>query len=106
MTPIPAPTEERTIYDVQRDLDLDDMLRDAVPPPTCQWHVNGGDECGRPAHWLLVLSCGHSFYYDDPHGQMMHAALHMINAACITMDRAPHHPIPLPVHVVSWSPVL
>ncbi len=108
MTPTPAPTEERTIYDVQRDLDLDDLLKDAVPPPACQWQEEyRGPECGAPAHWLLVLSCGHSFYYDDPHGKSMHHALHNIAAAaCITDDRAPHHPIPMPTRVVSWNPVL
>lgn len=66
-----APTPERTIYDVQRDLDLDDMLGAAVPPPTCEWQRKGEEPCGAPASWIMSLSCGHAFYYDDEHVEEM-----------------------------------
>ncbi len=68
-------SSERTIYDVQRDLDLDQLLDAAVPPPTCEWQTTEGAEpCGAPATWILSAACGHSSYYDDAHAEALRAA--------------------------------
>ena len=61
-------TPERTIADVIEDLNLDDALRDAVPPPVCEVQVKrDGPLCGKPATWLASGSCGHDSYYCAPH---------------------------------------
>jgi hypothetical protein len=59
---------ERTIYDVQLDLDLDALLDDAVEDPHCEWKTaRDVAPCGAAATWLVVFSCGHSTYFDDAH---------------------------------------
>lgn len=36
--------------------------------PRCEWKDNPRAEpCGETATWILVLSCGHTFYYCEPH---------------------------------------
>lgn len=52
---------ERTLDDVITDLDLDERLRDAVPPPTCEMYVDNAP-CGAPAAWVHVPTCGHGVY--------------------------------------------
>lgn len=93
-----AATPERTIYDVQADLDLDDMLAAAVPPPACEWQTKTADDtfdpetCGAPATMMMSLSCGHSYYYDDEHGEIMRAQL---TGHVVSCDN-PHAPRHLP----------
>lgn len=58
----------RSVSDVLEDLHTDSVLRDAVPPPTCEVHLGANLDapiCGRPAAWLCSASCGHSAYYCD-----------------------------------------
>lgn len=65
----PPVTPERTVSDVRADLDLDDALNDAVPPPPCEIYAGkrGGPRCGRPASWLAVPACGCAgVYYCAP----------------------------------------
>lgn len=57
-------TPERTVSDVLADLDLDDALKDAVPPPLCEMTLgNGRLPCNANAEGLRVAQpCGHSLY--------------------------------------------
>jgi hypothetical protein len=59
----------RTVEDIRADLDLDEALRDAVPPPTCGGRLPPSNGiCGAPAVWLLFLStCGHGVYMCAAH---------------------------------------
>lgn len=49
--------------------------------PRCEWHttrVQGLPEsppCGAPATWILILSCGHTFYYCEEHEALLAATL-------------------------------
>lgn len=94
------PNPSRTIYDVQQDLDLDSMLEDAVPPPTCEWQTKHMTEpCGSPATWIMSLSCGHSFYYDDEHaGEMKNAVERPGRNAC-NAPFAPKHDLPMVITI-------
>lgn len=86
---------DRTLYDVQRDLDLDDMLDKAVPPPTCEWQTTRDEEpCGVPATWIMSLSCGHSYYYDDEHvAEMRRVAERPGQNACNNPGAPRHRPM-------------
>lgn len=70
-----TPTIDRHITEGQLDLDIDEMLDAAVPPPSCEWRDKGAEPCGDPATWIMSVSCGHSYYYDDEHGERMMRAL-------------------------------
>lgn len=90
----------RTVYDVQVDLDLDAMLEDAVPPPACEWQTKDMPEpCGRPATWIMTLSCGHSFYYDDPHVDDMKAGVGKPGRNACNAPMPPRHKPFKPVDV-------
>lgn len=54
----------RTIADIRADLDLDDALKNAVPPPRCEKRRHGTETpCGALASWLVVASCGCARYF-------------------------------------------
>ena len=84
---------ERTIYDVQRDLDLDDMLDAAVPPPSCEWcvDVHTHELCGSPATWIMSLTCGHSAYFDDEHVDEMKKIIAKPGKNACDNPSAPRH---------------
>jgi hypothetical protein len=85
----------RTVYDVQRDLDIDDLLSDAVPPPTCEWKRQTDPvPCGAPATWIMSLSCGHSTYLDDEH---YHAAVDGFRGSSRFACSNPNPPIHKPM---------
>ena len=48
-------------------IEIDAQLRDAVPPPRCEWGVHSHDECPELATWFGRGSCGHSFYFCTEH---------------------------------------
>lgn len=84
---------ERTVYDVQLDLYLDVMLDEAVPPPLCEWQrIYEAEPCGERASWILSLSCGHSFYYDEEHAERMKAATAGATRNACSAPEFPVHP--------------
>lgn len=66
---------ERTLDDVITDLDLDERLRDAVPPPTCESEPDGV-LCGEPAVALAILHpCACSLYLCASHASEIARAI-------------------------------
>ena len=73
------------------DVDLASSLEAAVPPPVCEWRKSRDAEpCGAPASWIMSLSCGHSYYYDDGHAERMQANLAGQRIFC-NQPAAPRH---------------
>lgn len=73
------------------DTDLASRLEAAVPPPVCEWRKSSGAElCDTPASWIMSLSCGHSYYYDDEHAERMRANLAGQYVLC-DQPAAPRH---------------
>ena len=90
---------DRTVEDVIADLDLDELLRGAVPPPVCEWKTTGAGYAGKPpaqveeccdaAAWLLACSCGCSAYFCVDHAEKVRRRLAPATAiACSTHRQA------------------
>jgi len=53
--------------------DAVDQLLAALTPPSCEYKLQTGDQCGDPAGWLLMLSCGDTIYTCDSHQSQLAA---------------------------------
>lgn len=97
-------TPERTVEDVRRDLDLDDLLRDAVPPRSCEARAReGAPECGKPASWFSWASCGHDAYYCEAcYQQIRRREAEYEREGHAVEWRCPLHPRPFPVVTIEW----
>lgn len=90
-------TPERTIADVIEDLNLDDALRDAVPPPVCETRVPSGP-CGKLATWLGTATCGHDIYACPGH----HDRVERLAADPLAMLSCHRHDSPVEISV-TWT---
>lgn len=62
--------------------------------PRCEWRDDPRAEpCGETATWILILSCGHTFYFCEPHES---ALAKQLNGECNSWHCAapfpPRHP--------------
>ena len=73
-------------------VDIEKLLRDAVPPPVCEWQeARDTEQCGVSATWLCSLACGHSYYYCDRHKAERHAFVSGPGRNFCRSQRPPHH---------------
>ena len=79
--------------DAPPNADLLNLL-DFDPEPHCEFQSSpSADECGTVAVWLLVLSCGHSFYYCQPHHDAIDAKVSRgFSLHCVAGATLPGHP--------------
>lgn len=76
----------------REDADLDALLADAVPPPTCEHAEDEKHEpCGALASWVMASSCGHVVYYCSEHVREMQAFIAQPGSNVCTGGRPARH---------------